>query len=132
MNWKEHLQGFHNAAALLIRRGTAMGPLIPALSLSPAFLLGAWMFRGNEVLCWFLILAAVGIVAFYFRHYERYAKTAPDRLQSEEYRCEMTRLNLIAAKELPVPMPVEALNLSKPMFNPSLETPNIQHVEGEV
>ena len=134
MPWKNQFrsweQGLHHAADMVIRRGTAMGPLIPTLFLCPTFLLAAWIFQETGFLQWFFSIAAVAILAFYFRHYERYAKSDPDRLQSEEFRYEMKKMHLIAAKELPTPMPVDALELSKPIFNPSLETPKAESFEG--
>lgn len=135
MTWRQQIrsweQGFHHTADLLIRRGTAMGPLIPTLFLTPAFLFAAWVFQEAGYLPWLLSIASVAIVGFYFRHYERYAKIDPDRLQSEEYRYEMKRMHLIAAKELPAPVPVDALELSKPTFNPNLETPKTQPFKGQ-
>ena len=51
------------------------------------------------------------------RHDAKFAKNDPDRLQSEEYRYERARMQMIAAKELRHPIPAEALQLEEPRKN---------------
>ncbi|WP_218016542.1 hypothetical protein, partial [Curvibacter delicatus] len=48
----------------------------------------------------------------------------PDRLQSEHYRYEMTKIQMIASKELPYPVPAESLNLPEATSNPSHPFPD--------
>lgn len=114
---------------MLVKRGTAMGPLVPPLVLCPILLLFAWLFRSVAIvgnipsISVVLVIAALWIVFDYHRHYSRFAKTDPDRLQSEEYRYQTTRL-MIAAKELPHPVPAEELPLADPAANlPEPEVP---------
>lgn len=133
MNWKPSLdswgQGLHHAADLLIKRGTAMGALIPTLFLCPVFLVAAWVFQSNLWLSVPFSVAAVGIIIFYMWHYTRFANTAPDRLQSEQFRYEMQRMHLIAGKELPNPIPADRINLGAPSFNPNQEVPSAETIE---
>jgi hypothetical protein len=112
-------KGLQQAADLLIKRGSAMGSLLPVLLLVPFFLGSAWLFREQQIISGILILAALGIVTNYCRHFAKFANTDPDRLQSEEYRYEMTRIQMIAAKELPYPISAESLNLPAATSNPS-------------
>ena len=111
-------RGLHHVSDLLIRRGTAMGPLVPSLLLAPFFLVAACVFQSQlwlAVPC-FLVAAFLGLhFAFEF---SRFARKDPDRLQSEEYRSEMTRLHYIAAKDLPM-MPAELLDLAPIVSNPA-------------
>jgi hypothetical protein len=65
------------------------------------------------------LLVAVVIPLEYGRQFSRFARNDPDRLQSEEYRYEIQRMQLIAAKELPFPVPADALSLPAPMSNPN-------------
>lgn len=111
-------RGLHHTSDLLIRRGTAMGPLVPLLLLSPIFLGAAWFLRSDLLLAGICLLVAILIPLEYGRQFSRFAGNDPDRLQSEEYRYEIQRLQLIAAKELPFPVPVDALPLSGPISNP--------------
>ena len=53
----------------------------------------------------------------YHRHYASFAKNDPDRLQSEEFRYEMARVQMVAAKELPAPLPEDRLPLEEPKRN---------------
>ena len=64
------------------------------------------------------VLAALVIIFSYLRHYTDFAKRDPDRLQSEEYRL-LTMRQMIAAKELRHPVPVETLPLTEPTENPA-------------
>ena len=136
------MQGYHKLAgalhdigSALVRRGTAMGPLVPSLvAVVPILLLSAWLFRetvvlrGVPVITVGLVGAALWILFDYHRHYASFAKNDPDRLQSEEYRYEMTRVQMLAAKGLPEPLPADSLPLEEPKKNiPEDETPN----EGE-
>ena len=54
----------------------------------------------------------------YLRHYVLFAKHDPDRLQSEEYRYETARMQMIASKDLPQPMPEGGVLLKDPVENP--------------
>ena len=69
MTWKRVLanlsRGFQNASGLVVKRGSAMGPLIPVLSLSPIFLLFAWLLRANVVFSGPLVVAAIWIAIEY-------------------------------------------------------------------
>ncbi len=62
-----------------------------------------------------LFVAAAMFVLFdYHRHYARFAREDPDRLQSEEYRHK-----LIAAQGLKEPMLADDLQLAGPARNPA-------------
>ena len=50
----------------------------------------------------------------------RFAQSDPDRLQSEEYRYETARMQMIAAKQFPYPIPAEKLSLDDPRENPAV------------
>ena len=58
------------------------------------------------------VLVALWLIFNYNRHYARFAKHDPDRLQSEEYRLEKDRLALIEGKELSDPMPADEIPLT--------------------
>ena len=62
------------------------------------------------------VLVALWLILNYTRHYGRFAKHDPDRLQSEEYRQEITRLQMsIAAKGLlPEPVPADDASTRRP------------------
>lgn len=113
----------HDIGSALVRRGTAMGPLLPSLMAVPILLLFSWLFLETAVLMGFpiisvvLIIASLWILYDYHRHYGKFAKNDPDRLQSEEYRFGMTRVQMVAAKSLPQPMPEEILPLDEPTRN---------------
>lgn len=125
------MQGFHRIAgalhdigSALVRRGTAMGPLVPSLvAVIPILLFAAWLFRetavlmGIPVITVVLVIAGLWILFDYHRHYASFAKNDPDRLQSEEYRYEMTRVQMLAAKGLPTPLPEDSLPLEEPQRN---------------
>jgi len=126
---------FHKALAslqdigkLLIKRGSAMGPLVPMLLLIPVLLGSAWLFRSTfvirscPIISTGLVILVLWIVLSYLRHYASFAKNDPDRLQSEEYRYETARLQMIAAKELPGPIPAEELPLEAPREKPPTST----------
>jgi len=117
-------RGLQHASDLLIKRGSAMGSLLPLLFLVPCFLLFAWLFKELLALAIPLGLVAVGIVVEYCRQFSGFAKHDPDRLQSEEYRYEMKKIQLIAAKELPYPMTVESLDLLRATSNPAHPLPS--------
>lgn len=112
-------RGLQHASDLLIRRGTAMGPLVPMLCLVPILITGAYLTRGTIWLSIIFSLTAIGIIFEYFRHYSNFAKSDPDRLQSEEYRYEMTKIQIVAAKGLRQPVALEDLHLSDPSANPA-------------
>ncbi|WP_175020521.1 hypothetical protein [Xanthomonas citri] len=105
-----------------------MGPLVPTLFLVPLFLAGAYLLRSVVWLAIVLALTAVGIIFEYFRQYSVFAKNDPDRLQSEEYRYEMTKIQIVAGKGLPQPVPLEDLNLSGPTTNPVNPMPSVDSV----
>ena len=135
MNWKETIEswgyGFHQVSDLLVRRGTAMGPLIPTLFLVPAFLVAAWVFKEQIYISVILVFASIATLFFYMWRYACYAIEDPDRLQSEEFGYEMKRMHLIAAKELPQPIPVNELNLSEPTVNPEIGEPDGEIARGK-
>ena len=99
----------------LVRRGTVMGPLVPSLAVVPFLLLFAWLFRdtavvgGVPILTAALVIVSLLILYNYHRHFGRFAKSDPDRLQSEEFRIGMTRLQMLDAKSLPQPLPEDSL-----------------------
>ena len=135
------MQGYHKLAgalhdigSALVRRGTAMGPLVPSLVAVVPILLFAWLFRetavlgGIPVITVVLVIAGLWILFDYHRHYASFARNDPDRLQSEEFRYEMTRVQMLAAKGLPEPLPADSLPLEEPKRNiPEDGTPS----EGE-
>ena len=111
-----------------------MGPLIPLLFLALVFVLAAYLFRETAVVhgvpifsAVFVVLGVPVIIFSYLRHYTYFAKHDPDRLQSEEYRL-LTMQQMIAAKELRHPVPVETLPLADPTENPVEPR---SHTEGE-
>lgn len=114
-------QGLQHSADALIKRGTAMSGIIPTLFLVPIFLGAAWVFSEVQSLLWLFSICAVAIVAFYLYVYFNFATKEPDRLQSEEYRCEIRRINMISGTGLPKPVTAEELPLEAPTFNPVLE-----------
>ena len=126
--------GLRDIGIALVSRGTVMGPLVPSLLVSLVLLAFAWLFRETAVLMGFpvitvvLVITSLCILYNYHRHYASFAKNDPDRLQSEEYRYEMTRVQMLAAKGLPEPLPEDSLPLADPTRNlPRADAPN----EGE-
>ena len=122
MSFHEVLSSLQKTGGELIKRGTAMGPLVPTLIMSLALLFFAWLFESTLVIkdiplitvaC---VLVALWLILNYTRHYGRFAKHDPDRLQSEEYRQEITLLS-IAAKGLSKPVPADMLPLADPVPN---------------
>ncbi len=115
--------GLHDIGSALVKRGTAMGPLVPSLIAVPILLLFAWLFRETAVLMGFpvitvtLVIIMACVLYSYHRHYASFAKNDPDRLQSEEYRYEMTRVQMLAAKGLQEPLPEDSLPLADPTRN---------------
>ena len=101
-----------------------MGPLVPSLFLVPVLGFFAWLFLsvavvgGVPIFSAVFVIAALAIVWSYHRRYASFAEHAPDRLQSEEYRYGMAQIQMIAAKELPHPMPADGLALALPTENP--------------
>ena len=125
MDFRDILGGIQDIGNVLIKRGTAMGPLVPSLFLVPVFIFSAWLFRTTAVVgdvpifsALFAIMA-LGTLIDYHRRYAAFAKDDPDRLQSEEYRIGMARTQMIAAKELPQPLPEDTLPLNGPEPNPT-------------
>lgn len=104
-----------------------MGPLVLPLLLSPVLLFFAWLFESTlvikdvPVITVACVLVALWLIFNYTRHYGRFAKHDPDRLQSEEYRYETARLQMIAAKKLPEPVSADELPL--PDLAPNLPEP---------
>ena len=122
MSFRNLLGSLQMIGGLLVKRGTAMGPLVPSLALCPLLLLFAWLFRSVAVvgevpiISVVMAIAALWFVADYHRHYSRFAETDPDRLQSEEYRYQILRL-MIAARELSDTVSAEELRLDDPAGN---------------
>ena len=112
-----------------------MGPLVLPLLLSPVLLFFAWLFestlviKGIPLITVACVLAALWLIFNYTRHYGRFAKHDPDRLQSEEYRYETARLQMIAAKKLPEPVSVDELP-PLPDLTPNLPEPEVS-AQGE-
>lgn len=123
-------QGFQHTADALIKRGTVMSGIIPTLFLVPIFLVAAWLFSEVPFLLWLFSICAVVIVAFYLYVYLKFATNDPDRLQSEEYRCEIRRINMIAGAGLPKPVTAEELPLEAPAFNSVSEGGETEQEEG--
>lgn len=104
-----------DVSSALVQRGTAMGPLVPSLVLVPFLLLFAWLFRDTAVVGGIPIISAVLVIAGllipsnFHRHFGKFAKTDPDRLQSEEFRIGMTRIQMVDAKSLPQPLSEDSL-----------------------
>lgn len=117
-----------HAAAVLIQRGNILAPLVPWLLVVPT-LLGAGLLSGNPYLMAGCFLAAVGIAGCYFWQFLHFARTDPDRLQSEHYRVEMRRLEVVAAKEFASPVLVESLNLPEATTNPTLPRPELPAIQ---
>ena len=125
--------GLQEISGLLIKRGTAMGPLVPTLLISLVLLFFVWLFKSTLVIESTLVidgiplitvacvLAALWLIIKYTRHYAWFAKHDPDRLQSEEYRLEEYRLlALIKGKDLQAPIPRDELPpITDPAPNPS-------------
>ena len=92
-----------------------MGPLVLPLLLSPVLLFFAWLFestlviKGIPLITVACVFVGLCIIFAYLYHFARFAKHDPDRLQSEEYRYETARLQMIAAKKLPAPVSVDEL-----------------------
>lgn len=122
------MRGLQSASNLLIRRGTAMGPLIPALLMSPFFVVGAFLFRSSLLISGILIFTAIAIIVMYFWHYSNFAKKDPDRLQSEEYRYGIKKMEMISSKESPFPIPANRLNISSATSNPMQPLPALEDI----
>lgn len=125
--------GLQEISGLLIKRGTAMGPLVPILLISLVLLFFAWLFKSTLVIESTLVIdgiplitVALVLVAFcpiiaYILLFAWFAKHDPDRLQSEEYQSKIARLNVITSQGLSDSIPEDELpladtapNLSKP------------------
>lgn len=132
MSFHEVLSSLQEIGALIVKRGTAMGPLVLPLLLSPVLLFFAWLFestlviKGIPLITVACVLAALWLIFNYTRHYGRFAKHDPDRLQSEEYRYETARLQMIAAKKLPEPVSADELSISDPMPKLSASEASVQ------
>ena len=122
MSFRNLIGSLQMIGGLLVKRGTAMGPLVPSLALCPLLLLFAWLFRSVAVvgdipiISVVMAIAALWFVADYHRHYSRFASTDPDRLQSEEYRYQTMRL-MIATREFPDSVSAEELPFTDPAAN---------------
>ena len=119
------LAGSRDVGSELVKRGTAMGPLVPLLVLAGGFVVAAWFFRssaqvhGAPIFSAALIAAALFVAGFYCYQYLWYARHAPDRLQSEEYRIETVRIEIVAARELRRPAPVTTLPMDRSTDSPN-------------
>ena len=117
--------GLQEISGLLIKRGTAMGALVPTLLISLVLLFFAWLFKstlvigGVPLITVACVLVALWLIIKYNRHYAWFAKHDPDRLQSEEYQYKIARLNVITTQGLSDPMPADELPLADPAPNPS-------------
>ena len=119
------LGGLFQTGTTLIKRGTAMGPLVPIVFLYAVLCgIGAWLFRdvavyqGLPVITVFLLVVGAIALAHYLFHYSRFAKHDPDRLQSEQYRLESHRMQYLSAKDRQAPLPPDVLD--DPDHNPPL------------
>ena len=107
--------GLQDIGSALVRRGTVMGPLLAPLAVVPFLLILAWLLEdaavvgGIPIITALLVIASLLILYNYHRHFGKFAKSDPDRLQSEEFRIEMTRLQVLDAKSLPQPLPEDSL-----------------------
>ena len=130
------LAGSRDAGSELVKRGTAMGPLVPLLVLAGGFVVAAWFFRssaqvhGAPIFSAALIAAALLVAGLYCYQYLWYARRAPDRLQSEQYRIEMTRMKMVAARELPRPSPASSLPMDRSTDSPTERQPPAGGKEG--
>ena len=135
MSFDKVLASLQTVGEVLIKRGSAMGPLVLALLLVPILLLTAWLFRSTfvvldcPIISLALVVAALWIVMAYLRHYAAFAKNDPDRLQSEEYRYEMARIQTLSGKGLQGAISAENLALADPGENPV--EPKSSSQEGE-
>ncbi len=108
-------EALQQTGTLLIKRGTVMGPLVPALSLVPVLGFFAWLLadvfvlRGVPVFSTLCFAGIVAVVGVYLAQYIRFAKHDPDRLQSEQFRVQMQQLQMIKAKDLRDYLPAEVL-----------------------
>ena len=50
MEFRNIWSSLQDIGGLLVKRGTAMGPLVPSLLLSPIFVIFAWLFRSTAVI----------------------------------------------------------------------------------
>ena len=97
---REMLGGLHQSGTALIRRGTAMGPLIPMVLLVPVLLGFAWLLRdmmmigGVPLFSTGCMIGVVAIVSVFLGQYLSFARNDPDRLQSERYRIRMEQLEI--------------------------------------
>ena len=87
--------------------------------------------QGTIYISVILVFASIATLFFYMWRYACYAIEDPDRLQAEEFRYEMKRMHVIAAKELPQPIPVNELNLSEPTVNPEIGEPDGEIARGK-
>ncbi|MPL66246.1 hypothetical protein SDC9_11915 [bioreactor metagenome] len=110
-------KGLHHSADTLMKRGTVMSGIIPTLFLPPVFIGAAWLFKEYNLLLLLFSIIAIVIVAFYLIIFFIFAIRDPDRLQSEEYRCEVRRINMIAGSGLMEPIAAENLALGAATFN---------------
>ena len=127
MSFHEVLSSLQEIGGLIVKRGTAMGPLVLPLLLSPVLLFFAWLFdstlviKGIPLITVVCVIVALWLIVNYTRHYGRFAKNDPDRLQSEEYRVEIAWQKIVSAKKLPNPMTADELPI--PDLAPNLPEP---------
>lgn len=131
-------EALQHTGTLLIKRGTVMGPLVPALSLVPVLGFLAWLLADVFVvsgipiystLCFAGIFAVVGI---YLAQYARFAKQDPDRLQSEEYRVQMRKLQMTRLKDEQEYIPADELAEPSAMLDVSDETSDNQTTKSSI
>lgn len=88
---------------------------MPLLVVAVAFVFAARLFKDIAVffdipiISALLVIAAVVVVVVFLWHYSRFAAKDPDRLQSEHFRVQMQRMQLIGAKGLPQPVAEDSL-----------------------
>ena len=114
---------------LLVKKGTVMGPLVPALSLVPVLGFLAWLledvfvYNGIPVFSIICIVGIVSVIGIYLAQYVRFARHDPDRLQSEEYRVQMRKLQMARFKDQQEYIPAEGLAETSSMLEEADERP---------
>ena len=115
MSFRRVLASLQTVGEQLIKRGSAMGPLIPSLLLISVLLVFAWLFRSTfvisdcPIISTGLVIAVLGIVFSYHRRYAFFAKNDPDKLQSEDHQYKTAWMQMIVTGELRDPIPEEGL-----------------------
>ncbi len=121
----EAFGALRHTGTALIKRGTALGPLVPLLGVAVAFVLVALLFvdvavfHGIPLISAVLVATSIAIVAVFLFQYMKFARGDPDRLQSEHFRVQMQHMQLMGAKGLSEPVSAELLD--DPKSNPAEE-----------